>query len=131
MALIAIYWYLAVRDNDIRDEAGIPEGFDHAYEDDLTDRKVGHLLSPWPIRLCRSRLTIFLEPAIPVHNIENWSTSYCGFVHAFLLIWGRACGLEFQIRIITRLGRLITLVLRSLRIFRRKCLIASQYQAFL
>ncbi|OBT73466.1 hypothetical protein VF21_07296 [Pseudogymnoascus sp. 05NY08] len=39
MALIAIYWYLAIRDNNIRDEAGIPEGFDHAYEDDLTDRK--------------------------------------------------------------------------------------------
>ena len=71
MALIGVYWYLAIRDNKNRDEAGILEGFDHAYEDDLTDRKVGHLFYPWPIQLCRSRLTIFLEPAISVHNLEN------------------------------------------------------------
>ncbi|EON61054.1 hypothetical protein W97_00265 [Coniosporium apollinis CBS 100218] len=39
MVLIAVYWYLAVMENKKRDASGIPEGFDHAYEDDLTDKK--------------------------------------------------------------------------------------------
>lgn len=38
--LIIVYRFVCVRDNQKRDAAGIEEGFDHAYEDDLTDRKV-------------------------------------------------------------------------------------------
>jgi hypothetical protein len=38
--LILVYAAVCKWDNHQRDKAGIPEGFDHAYEDDLTDRKV-------------------------------------------------------------------------------------------
>lgn len=38
--LILIYRFLCVRQNKQRDTAGTAEGFDHAYEDDLTDLKV-------------------------------------------------------------------------------------------
>jgi hypothetical protein len=35
-----MYRWVCVRDNKKRDAAGIGEAFDHAYEDDLTDKKV-------------------------------------------------------------------------------------------
>lgn len=38
--LILVYRYVCVWQNRKRDRAGIPEGFDHAYDDDLTDLKV-------------------------------------------------------------------------------------------
>lgn len=38
--LAVVYRFICMRDNKKRDEAGIMEGFDHAYEDDLTDKKV-------------------------------------------------------------------------------------------
>ncbi|KAK2812189.1 hypothetical protein FQN50_001547 [Emmonsiellopsis sp. PD_5] len=37
-ALVVIYRFICLRDNKKRDAAGIGEGFDHAYEDDLTDK---------------------------------------------------------------------------------------------
>lgn len=36
--LIILYRYVCLWDNKRRDKAGIPEAFEHAYEDDLTDR---------------------------------------------------------------------------------------------
>jgi hypothetical protein len=36
--LILVYRFLCVWENRRRDKAGTLEGFDHAYEDDLTDR---------------------------------------------------------------------------------------------
>jgi len=44
MVLIGSYWLIAVMENKKRDKSGILEGFDHAYEDDLTDKKVSILL---------------------------------------------------------------------------------------
>lgn len=38
--LILAYAAVCKWDNRQRDKAGVPEGFDHAYEDDLTDRTV-------------------------------------------------------------------------------------------
>jgi hypothetical protein len=38
--LALVYRFLCVWENKRRDEAGIMEGFEHAYEDDLTDKKV-------------------------------------------------------------------------------------------
>ena len=38
--LLVVYRYLCVWENRNRDKAGIAEGFEHAYEDDLTDKKV-------------------------------------------------------------------------------------------
>jgi hypothetical protein len=38
--LTVIYRFLCVRENRKRDSSGIQEGFDHAYEDDLTDKMV-------------------------------------------------------------------------------------------
>lgn len=39
-----IYRFLCVRENRKRDNSGIQEGFDHAYEDDLTDKMVNTTL---------------------------------------------------------------------------------------
>lgn len=38
--LLMTYRYVCLRHNRKRDEAGIPESFEHAYDDDLTDLKV-------------------------------------------------------------------------------------------
>lgn len=38
--LVVVYRFVCIWDNKKRDEVGIMEGFDHAYEDDLTDKKV-------------------------------------------------------------------------------------------
>lgn len=38
--LIAVYRLVCVWDNRRRDQSGTLEDFDHAYEDDFTDRKV-------------------------------------------------------------------------------------------
>jgi hypothetical protein len=35
-----VYRFVCIWDNKQRDKAGVMEGFDHAYEDDSTDRKV-------------------------------------------------------------------------------------------
>lgn len=43
--LILAYAAVCKWDNRRRDKAGIPEGFDHAYEDDLTDRTVSQTRS--------------------------------------------------------------------------------------
>lgn len=40
--IVVVYRFLCVYQNKQRDRAGVPEGFDHAYEDDLTDLKVCH-----------------------------------------------------------------------------------------
>lgn len=37
--LAVVYRYVCVWDNHRRDKSGTLEGFDHAYEDDLTDMK--------------------------------------------------------------------------------------------
>lgn len=39
-ALVIVYRFVCIWENKKRDKAGTAEGFDHAYEDDLTDRKV-------------------------------------------------------------------------------------------
>jgi MFS family permease len=38
--LSMVYRFYAIWENKVRDKTGITEAFDHAYEDDLTDRKV-------------------------------------------------------------------------------------------
>jgi hypothetical protein len=38
--LVIVYRFVCIWDNKQRDKAGVMEGFDHAYEDDSTDRKV-------------------------------------------------------------------------------------------
>lgn len=40
-AVIAVFYrYLCIWENKQRDKAGVLEAFEHAYEDDVTDRKV-------------------------------------------------------------------------------------------
>lgn len=43
--LAVIYRFICIRENKKRDATGIMEGFDHAYEDDLTDKKVRKRIS--------------------------------------------------------------------------------------
>jgi hypothetical protein len=38
--LAIVYRYVCIWENGRRDKSGVGEGFDHAYEDDLTDMKV-------------------------------------------------------------------------------------------
>lgn len=40
--LMVVYRYLCVWDNHQRDKTGVMEAYEHAYEDDLTDKKVYH-----------------------------------------------------------------------------------------
>jgi hypothetical protein len=47
VALSMVYRFVCLRDNRKRDETGTLEAFDHAYEDDLTDKTV----SDTPVRL--------------------------------------------------------------------------------
>jgi hypothetical protein len=50
VALSMVYRFVCLRDNRKRDETGTLEAFDHAYEDDLTDKTV----SDPPVRLQKS-----------------------------------------------------------------------------
>lgn len=42
--LVLIYRVVCIWENRKRDKAGIMESFDHAYEDDLTDRRVSDII---------------------------------------------------------------------------------------
>jgi hypothetical protein len=61
--LALVYRGLCMWSNSKRDKSGTTEGFDHAYEDDLTDKKVSHLL------FFGEFYTDQLEHAIPVHPL--------------------------------------------------------------
>lgn len=39
-ALSVVYRYLSIWENNKRDKSGTLEGYEHAYDDDLTDTKV-------------------------------------------------------------------------------------------
>lgn len=54
--LAILYRFVCFWHNRRRDRAGIPEGFDHAYEDDVTDRKVSVKLH------CKEENSISLTP---------------------------------------------------------------------
>lgn len=47
--LALFYRFLCVWDNKRRDKAGVMEDFEHAYEDDLTDKKVRAAFIPFLI----------------------------------------------------------------------------------
>jgi hypothetical protein len=38
--VMLIYRFVCVRENRKRDDSGVPEGYEHAYQDDLTDKSV-------------------------------------------------------------------------------------------
>lgn len=40
-SLNLIYRFICIWQNKRRDQSGVLEGYDHAYEDDVTDKKVG------------------------------------------------------------------------------------------
>jgi len=42
--LSLVYRFSCIWENKRRDKTGMMEGYDHAYEDDLTDRKVSYLI---------------------------------------------------------------------------------------
>jgi hypothetical protein len=67
--LIAIiYRYICVWQNKKRDQAGIAEAFDHAYEDDLTDLKVRNCI---PSNLTKpSCLQYETEPTVQICSLS-------------------------------------------------------------
>lgn len=64
--LTVIYRFLCVRENRKRDNSGIQEGFDHAYEDDLTDKMVTTTLL---------HELYVLQKLIPDFRIPSFATS--------------------------------------------------------
>lgn len=71
-AVLAIaYRLMCMWTNKRRDKAGIMEGFDHAYEDDLTDKKV-RVVAP---ELRRLLTTLNSEYAIPLHSLNLFQGS--------------------------------------------------------
>lgn len=74
MVLIAVYWYLAIKENKKRDASGILEGFDHAYEDDLTDKKVCKTLETLGCFFFdRTRLILSSESTISLYDLKDIS----------------------------------------------------------
>lgn len=72
MVLMLIYRIVCIRENKRRDKTGIMEGYEHAYEDDFTDRKVINLYTfPFSniIYQALKTVNIFAESPIPLHNI--------------------------------------------------------------
>lgn len=64
--LAVVYRYVCVWDNRRRDKTGITEGFDHAYEDDLTDIKVR---SEYSLLFRQSPANNRKEPPIPLYSL--------------------------------------------------------------
>ncbi len=64
--LVVVYRVVCIWENRRRDKAGTTEGFDHAYEDDLTDRKVSARRPEVGEML---RADSVAEPAIPVYPL--------------------------------------------------------------
>jgi hypothetical protein len=52
--LALVYRYICVWQNKRRDRAGTMESFEHAYEDDLTDKKVTEIPVSWPLKQIRA-----------------------------------------------------------------------------
>lgn len=72
-ALLAlVYRFVCIWENKRRDEKGVPEGFDHAYEDDLTDMKVRLLIATfWKLVTRNLTDTIWLESPIPLRAMKS------------------------------------------------------------
>ena len=71
--LALIYRYLCIWENKHRDKAGVLEAFEHAYEDDVTDRKVRFTFRCFRRELGLHLLTYtFLERPIPVCVLRNF-----------------------------------------------------------
>lgn len=62
--LIIVYRYVCVRDNRKREDAGIEEGFDHAYEGDLTDKKAIALHTQYSMEIFANFLKRIYSSAI-------------------------------------------------------------------
>lgn len=69
--LALVYRVLCMWSNSKRDKSGTTEGFDHAYEDDLTDKKVSRPLSLRGLRTNKS------EHAIPLHPVNVTVRKFC------------------------------------------------------
>jgi hypothetical protein len=67
VALSMLYRYVCLRENRKRDETGTLEAFDHAYEDDLTDKKV----SDHGCSTCEKPelIGVYAEPAIQIYCV--------------------------------------------------------------
>ncbi len=69
--LSIVYRFVCVWENKKRDKAGTAEAFEHAYEDDLTDKTVC-----WPNFVsCRRRHPLMLlpEPSVQVYPVKTRS----------------------------------------------------------
>lgn len=66
LTLAIVYRYYCLWENKRRDRGGVMEAFDHAFEDDLTDKKVCFMIL---LSFEDGVLTAMLESAIPLYDL--------------------------------------------------------------
>lgn len=66
-----VYRFVCMWHNKKRDQAGIMEGFDHAYEDDLTDMKVTQN-QRLILLMAKFEANRRLESAVQVYSLAVW-----------------------------------------------------------
>jgi hypothetical protein len=88
------YRYICVWQNKKRDEAGIAEAFDHAYEDDLTDLKVCNHVRSRLSRPCR--LQCYTESAVQICSLGDFRDPTCRILlRCFVVLLCREKGPKF------------------------------------
>lgn len=66
-AVIAVFYrYLCIWENKRRDKAGVMEAFEHAYEDDVTDRKVCFYFPGGAKTMCALPMLTRASPESPI-----------------------------------------------------------------
>jgi hypothetical protein len=73
--LVVVYRLVCIWENRRRDKAGTPEGFDHAYEDDITDRKVSKR-SSGGLKVFRADVDVFRTRNSGISSNQE----LCGFM---------------------------------------------------
>lgn len=95
---VVIYRGICVWLNRKRDQAGVEEGFEHAYEDDLTDLKVRSFqVQELMLLLCCKTNNPRIEPAVPLHLVSIYRQDYYhdlpprDLVDVYRRTWARRC----------------------------------------
>lgn len=69
--LTIVYRYLCILENKKRDNSGIQEGYDHAYDDDVTDKLVSLPFLATRAQSKEQADPAFKEPPIPLHLLST------------------------------------------------------------
>lgn len=75
LTLAVIYRYYSLWENKRRDRDGVMEAFDHAFEDDLTDKKVSFSWALLSLEMVV--LTVMLESAVSLYHLMTCEFGLC------------------------------------------------------